>query len=377
MTLAQPGAILAGVILLLWSTEAGARQGEDALNAGVRHFDALQQKRSMKALVRARTLARDHRVLGKIHLYLGLNYLVMGSRSAAKKAMITAILLDPTLTLDPYRFKPRFVEFFRSVRRFSVGELSVRADVTGAEVLVDGRARGKLPTRVILGAGTHLMEVRGPRAQGLISRRITIEAGKELEIEARLSPQLGWLTVESTPPGALVVLDGAPIGKTPLTGIPVATGRRRLALRLPRRRPRSVQVKIDAGRKVAVKMMMADRGQHGFLGGRRWTWVAAGSAALAATIGIGLGASVVSDREEYEAMDPNDARALDQMESSIRARARATSAMFGLAGVLAIGAVAIFLYEGGFLGRRGDGPAPAIVTLLSSSEAGALMKVKF
>jgi|GEM_PF-3444150 len=65
-----------------------------------------------------------------------------------------------------------------------VGTLAVRADVSGAEVLVDGRSRGGAITE--LGVGTHSVRVTHPAYRDFL-RFVEVDFGKVITLEANLS----------------------------------------------------------------------------------------------------------------------------------------------------------------------------------------------
>lgn len=83
---------------------------------------------------------------------------------------------------------------------------------------------------------------------------------------------------------------------------------------------------------------------------RFWTWVVGGTAVAASIVGIGLGASVLSDRSTYES-ESNLARK-DELRSSAQNKALASSLMFGMSGALLMTTVVIYFLEGN---TRGDG----------------------
>ncbi len=65
-----------------------------------------------------------------------------------------------------------------------VGTLAVKVDVTGAEVLVDGRSRGGALAE--LGVGTHTVRVTHPKYRDFM-RFVEVEFGKVITLEANLA----------------------------------------------------------------------------------------------------------------------------------------------------------------------------------------------
>lgn len=99
------------------------------------------------------------------------------------------------------------------------GQAQFDSRPTGAEVVIDGVARGKTPIKLSLPVGDHALEIRGEA--GTRSLPLTIEAGvlvsQYVELVTAADQPTGRLDISSDPPGAVVRLDGAVRGVTPLT----------------------------------------------------------------------------------------------------------------------------------------------------------------
>lgn len=96
------------------------------------------------------------------------------------------------------------------------GRVEVVSEPPGAEVAVDGEARGVTPLLV--------EEIpRGPRRFTFHLERyfpeervLAVEGlGRTQRLEVRLRPAFGHLHLESEPPGAAITVDGRPAGRTP------------------------------------------------------------------------------------------------------------------------------------------------------------------
>jgi len=100
--------------------------------------------------------------------------------------------------------------------------------------------------------------------------------------------------------------------------------------------------------------------------GRLWTWILAGSAAALGGAGLGLWLSADADHGEWTRLqDPpqqpvKDAQRLEELEDSIRTKETASWALFGVAGGLAVTAVALFFIEAQPLMRQGGRPTALI-----------------
>jgi hypothetical protein len=106
------------------------------------------------------------------------------------------------------------------------GELLVRVagGVQGAVLLVDGRELVALPAgRQSLPVGEHLVTVRRPGFSPF-TRRVTLGAGRVVEVEARLSPSAAVLSVRTDVPDAQVTVNGRLVGTTPLPELEVPPG---------------------------------------------------------------------------------------------------------------------------------------------------------
>jgi hypothetical protein len=109
------------------------------------------------------------------------------------------------------------------------GSLLVAADVSGAEVRIDGdpQVRGTTPTFIEnLSPGPHAVELRAP---GLPARTetVTILTGQRAVLNVTLrpaAPQGGTLRVIANVAGARISIDGEPVGEAPATRTNLAPG---------------------------------------------------------------------------------------------------------------------------------------------------------
>lgn len=100
--------------------------------------------------------------------------------------------------------------------------------------------------------------------------------------------------------------------------------------------------------------------------GRLWTYVTAGCAVAALGVGIGLGASVLSEADAHNSLDPATGQPedVDLVRERLDGRALGANIMFGAAGVLAATSVVLFFVEGRSARRGKSKPASAGVRLL-------------
>jgi serine/threonine-protein kinase len=142
------------------------------------------------------------------------------------------------------------------------GRVLVRSSPAGARVVLDGKEVGITPVTVrALAFGTHTVRVS---RDGYVDdeRRVAISArrpAQSLIVElARVGQNrsdageaparfTAALVIESRPPGAIVFLNGARVGTTPLTLASVATGSQALRLELDGYRRWTSSIRVVAG----------------------------------------------------------------------------------------------------------------------------------
>ena len=282
-----------GILLaLLPARGALAEPPAELLKKAVFLISRARFDESMALLNRARAATRDPALLGRIHLYLGINHSILGDNAKCDEEFREALRHNPQLKLDPRRIKASIVERFNAIRAALRGELRVAADIPGAEVLVDGKKVGTAPYSAPMPPGVYLVRVRDPRGGASHQQRVTITAGTPLQVNAKLAP-------------------GREPAPTP--------GRKRI-----------------------------------------WTWVAAGTAAVALGGAIGLSVSARADNDAYfePATSAEDGASL---ESSGRAKALGSNILYGLAGAAAATSVILFFMEGRGAERQSAGVGLQVV----------------
>ena len=137
----------------------------------------------------------------------------------------------------------------------SNGTLKVESKPVGAQVKVDGEVKGVTPLSLPLGAGAHVMEIAAGAEPRVIP--ITIGAGETLAqyVELAGTSALGRVSIQSSPAGATVLLDGQPRGTTPLELADVAAGDHELVLDLNGQRQRQT-LSVAAGTTTTINQAM-------------------------------------------------------------------------------------------------------------------------
>jgi hypothetical protein len=133
------------------------------------------------------------------------------------------------------------------------GELLVKVSgpADGAQVSVDGQ-EVRAGQRVEVDPGEHTVTVRRP-GWADFSRKVKVAPGQKLEVPAALDPVAGVLAVVSDVPGSAVLLDGKPLGTSPLSGVVVPPGMREVVVRHEGFEDHVSRLSIRAGRDYTVQ----------------------------------------------------------------------------------------------------------------------------
>jgi hypothetical protein len=125
--------------------------------------------------------------------------------------------------------------------------LSVQTNPPGVAVFVDGESRGNTPARLSLGAGSHIVELRGRGVPRVIPVNVTAGAEVSQYLELPETPSAGSLLVQSDPPGARVTVDGVEHGVAPVSVADLAPGDHEVVLHAQGGAPVRQHVMIQAG----------------------------------------------------------------------------------------------------------------------------------
>jgi TonB family protein len=141
-----------------------------------------------------------------------------------------------------------------------LGTLVVESEPAGARVSVNDEERGQTPLRLAdlpFGSYSVKVERKGYEAQ---QRGVTLAEGAaagELRVVLnRVAAPQGQTDVVSTPSGASVSVDGRPVGTTPLTGLRLRPGKRRLEVALDGHETWAETVNVAAGESGRVEVRL-------------------------------------------------------------------------------------------------------------------------
>jgi len=104
------------------------------------------------------------------------------------------------------------------------GTLELDSTPTGAIVTVAGRVLGAAPRKAVVTSGVNLHVKLDLKGYQVYEEDLTVDPGKTIVLHPRLLPAPAVLHVETTPPGATVVLGEQTLGTTPLAK-PVAVAK--------------------------------------------------------------------------------------------------------------------------------------------------------
>ena len=181
-----------------------------------------------------------------------------------KKAKLVQGPLKLRLRLAGYEDKietltvgPKETTFnFALVRKIVPATLDLTGDANalGAEVTVDGEAKGKLPLKVSVPPGKHQVVVRKAGYHAW-ERWVEVSENQtatfDISLKAQEKPK-GAILVSSTPAGAEVRLNGAPKGKAPLLLENIEPGTYDVELSLDTYKPFHQSVVVGEGKRETV-----------------------------------------------------------------------------------------------------------------------------
>jgi hypothetical protein len=131
-------------------------------------------------------------------------------------------------------FLPLFAQFRGSTGpTLQPGRVTIGTTPLGAEVIIDGTARGLAPVTVQLDPGAHTVVIK----RGSVERTIPLQVASGAEVSQHYEfapeapvPSLSTLTVTTDPPGARVMIDGEARGTSPLTVTDLTVARHRVTV---------------------------------------------------------------------------------------------------------------------------------------------------
>jgi hypothetical protein len=136
------------------------------------------------------------------------------------------------------------------------GGMDLQSVPDGASLMINGEYRGKTPLEINdLSPGNYAVTFSKFGFMD-ISQSVPVEQGKIAGVKATLQPKTGTLAVNSTPPGARVLLDGASAGLSPVTLTNLSADNHTLTLEKDGYITAFLQVGITAGQVNPVEVTL-------------------------------------------------------------------------------------------------------------------------
>ena len=137
------------------------------------------------------------------------------------------------------------------------GTIDIASDPAGAEVLVNGIARGQTPCRVDrIPGGTVALEIKANGFQPH-TRDVTLAAGEVQKVEIQLKPLPGTLRVVTIPEGVRVYIDDEFKGESPFDLASVKPGSYRVRVEKAGYEPVARTVTLEKGATVTEEFRLA------------------------------------------------------------------------------------------------------------------------
>lgn len=351
------------VAVLQWPAVASADDAGAMLAEGLVRLRLGKFRQALKVLKGASRKTSDPTTKAQIHLNMGLVYVVLRKKRKARRHFITALRLDPSVTLKRGEVKEKVVTMLEKIRAKIKGTLVVKADMPGARVLVDGKEAGKAPLRALLSVGKYRVQVVSPDELFRLEAVVVVRSDDETRVQGKLEFIGCKLDVTSNPPGARVLVDGKELGLTPLSGAGIKVGEHKVRVVREGSKPHLARIIGERGGSIALSVTLKpiSRTPSPVPATRpasaptppavkptvkrrfpMWTIITAGAALAAAGAGVGLGLATKSAYEDYEQTTrQGEYWDLRDQVTSLQAGANIS---FAVAGALALGAAAVYLF---------------------------------
>lgn len=136
------------------------------------------------------------------------------------------------------------------------GSMDLQSVPDGASVTVNGDYRGKTPLVVSgLSPSTYTVTFSRPGFLEMYAQ-VIVQGGRNSEVIANLQPEAGSLAVNSTPPGARVLLDQTYAGLSPVLLLNISTGNHTIGLEKDGYVTAARQVSLTAGQTTPVDVVL-------------------------------------------------------------------------------------------------------------------------
>ncbi|HJL18473.1 MAG TPA: PEGA domain-containing protein, partial [Sandaracinaceae bacterium LLY-WYZ-13_1] len=235
-------------------TEEARAQAAEHFDRGIAFFNEERYDAALAELARAHELAPAPATLynlARVHAALG--HAVQAAESYAR-------YLEEAGDAIGARRRREVTEALAE-QRSRIGRLTVRSDVRGATVAVDGVdvATTPLTEPIALSAGSHTVEVRAPGHE-TVRRAVAIAGESDTSVTVHLREEVvprGTLRVAASVPEVTIAVDGEAVGVTPLAStVPLRAGAHVVTATRAGYRTEERRVRIDEGAEAEVNFDM-------------------------------------------------------------------------------------------------------------------------
>jgi hypothetical protein len=271
---ARAGTVLAALAALAL-VPPGVGAQPDARAQAAEHFalaQAAERRQDWAAAIAEYEAAYRLAPHPSVLFNLGVDHEHLGRRRDAAELFRRYLVAAPD-AVDREAVRAR-IEALRTAR----SPARIATTPAGATIELDGAEVGTAPLELALAAGGHrIVAAQGERRS--VPRQVVVEYGEPIELALDLAERPGRLAIDADVEGAEIALDGATIGRTPLT-IEVAAGDHEVRVWAPGRPPvlraarvppdGSTQIRVELGPAPAVDGGVGGAGRDGDGDGRDW-----------------------------------------------------------------------------------------------------------
>ena len=139
-------------------------------------------------------------------------------------------------------------------------ELGIHTNPSGLEVLIDGKSYGPSPVQATLNAGQHTYAVVQPSGTPY-QNTVNLKSGEIVTKTLTLSVvgSTGIVEIHTTPPGATVTADGAPVGGQTPNSCRLSVGNHTLVISLAGFKPVQQQVTVSENATATVNVSLTSQ----------------------------------------------------------------------------------------------------------------------
>ena len=209
------------VVLFAFAVLAHAQQTEPPeLTQARQYFEALDYEQAMPLLDRAiGTLeplsSRDPAIAATLVSAYEMRARARfgtGNRDGAMTDFKSVLAIDPGFTLAE-GVSPRIVDLLDEVKAATLGAVELALEPAAADLAVDGVRRKLQGNRLTMTGGSHTISASRPGYKP-VEQSVFVNVGQSVPLAITLQRVSSVISIITSPPGAEVVIDATPRGKT-------------------------------------------------------------------------------------------------------------------------------------------------------------------